>query len=302
MPLPTPITVDGVPIQLEPSAAVIEGTTYAIGLGASQQTIVVSGQIISIGPGGLGFAQTTVAPPSVPTNVVIVDGQVISAVGASEAIIGGSTFFYGPLTPPQTDVFNGETITIGPGGISYGSFTLGGASHPSGIQLGIAGGLSVTEVGSSIAIISGTTFTVGPHATPTTAVINGETIIAGSAGLTIAGATLTYPYNQVTQAITAGGITFSEIGASLVNIGGTTYTIGPGAKTTTDVYNGQTISLGPGGVGFKTTTITATIPSLSSPTSSASAKHTGKKNGTGNLKPIQGVLGICIAIGVGYNT
>jgi hypothetical protein len=166
---------------------------------------------------------------------------------------------------------------------------LGGPGHTTGTQLGLIGGLSVTEIGSTLAVVDGTTLTIGPGATPTTAVINGQTVTIGSSGLGIGGATLTFPFNPTTQAVTAGGVTFSEVGSSLVVIGGSTFTFGPGAKPTTDVFNGQTISIGPSGVGFKTTTFTA-----------ASATHTGKKNGAGGLRPVYGVLGTFMVIGIGY--
>jgi hypothetical protein len=44
-----------------------------------------------------------------------------------------------------------------------------------------------------------------------------------------------------------------------------TFTFRPGANPTTDVYSGQTINIGPNGVGFETTTFTgATATSMSS--------------------------------------
>jgi len=109
------------------------------------------------------------------------------------------------------------------------------------------------------------------------------------------GTTLAYPFNPTIQTVTAGGITFSEVASSLAVIGGKTFTIGPGATPTTDVINGQTISLGPGGIGFSTTTFTGV------PTSNTGV-HTSTKSGAGNLKPasIYGVLGICIAMVIGY--
>lgn len=290
---PTSYVIGGASIQLGASIAVIGGTTYSIGAGAPQKTVVTNGQTISIGPNGVGFAQTTIATPFLPTNIVILDPDIISAVGSDQAVIGDHTFSYGSGVAAQTDVHDGETFTIGPSGIGFGTTTIGGPAHPSGTQLGIAGGMHVTEIGSSIAVISGTTFLVGPGATATTAVLNGKTVVAGSAGLSLAGTVLSYPFNQPTQVITAGDVAFTAVG-SLVNIGGTTYTIGPGAATTTEVYNGQTISLGPGGVGFKTTTVSAT--------SSPSATSTGKKkNGAVMLGSRSGVLGICIVIGVWLN-
>ncbi len=43
-----------------------------------------------------------------------------------------------------------------------------------------------------------------------------------------------------------------------VVIGGSTFTFGPGAHPTTEVYNRQTVTIGLNGMGFKTTTFTDT--------------------------------------------
>ena len=292
---PTPTVVDGVSVAVGNGMAVVGGSTYAIGPGAPAETITVSKHKVSIGPGGVGFADVTITPPAaLPTNVVLLDGQVFSAVGASVGVFDGTSItFTGGAA--QTTVFNGDTITIGPQGIIDGTSTLGGDSHPTGTQLGIAGGVQVSEIGSTVAVIDGTTLTVGPGASVTTATIDGRTVTAASPGLVIDGSTtLAFPFNPATQTVTAGGVTFAEIGASLVDIGGTTFTIGPGATPTTDVFDGQTISLGPGGIGFATTTITSF-------TSSATPGGAKKKNAGVVLRPpsVGGVLAGCIALGVG---
>jgi hypothetical protein len=189
----------------------------------------------------------------------------------------------------------GQTIIVGPSGVSFDGSTLGGPTN-TGTQLGIVGGLSIAEIGSSIAVINGQTFTVGPGAIPITTTINGHTITIGTTGLGIAGGTtLAFPFNPSIETVTAGGITFSEIGSSLAVIGGKTFTIGPGATPTTDLYNGQTISIGSGGIGFSTTTFTG-VPA------STEGVHSSTKNGAGNLRPacIYGVLGISIVMVTGY--
>ena len=291
---PTPTTIQGISVNLGPSNVVIGGTSYSIGAGAPQQTVVAKGQTVTVGSQGVIFSGTTVAPPeALPTNFVIVGPDVFSVIGSSLAVIDGTTFTYGMGIAATTKMDRGGTITIGPSGVTFDGTTLGGPLNPTGTTLGVIGGVSVTEIGASIAILNGMTVTIGNNAVPSTTVIAGETVIIGSSALTVGGATLTYPFNVPTSTITAGGITFSEIGSTLVVIGGTTYTIGPGAKTTTEVYNGQTISIGPGGVGFKTTTFTA-----------ATATATGKKkNGAERqvgLNSVNGVLGACIAVGIGY--
>jgi hypothetical protein len=296
-PVLSPTVIDGVTVQIGPSVAVIDGSTFSIGLGADTETVVANGQTISIGAAGLGFAHTTVAPPADPTNVVILDGDVVYAYGSSQVVFGDKTYSYSAGSSPQTETFNAETITIGPSGVSFGSSTIGGVAHASGLQIGIAGGVSITEIGSSLAVISGTTFQIGPNAPETTAVISGSTITAGSSGLAIGGATLTYPFNptvEPTEVVTAGGITFTRVGSSIVDIGSLTFTIGPGAKSTTDVFNGQTISLGPSGIAFKTTTIVV----MSSTTTTGQAKSSSKSEARA-VRPVWGILGLCIALGVG---
>ena len=296
---PTPTVVDGVTVAVGNSVAVVGGSTFSIGAGAPEETIVVNNENISIGPGGVGFVDATITPAAaLPTNVVVFDGDVFSVVGASVAVFDGSSFTFTGGTP-LTTVFNGDTITAGPSGfIIDGTSTLGGPNHPTGTQYGVAGGIYVSEIGSTLAVIDGTTLTIGPGATLTTVTIEGHTITAGPSGISIGGSnggitTLNFPFNPTTQEVTAGGVTFSEIGSSLVDIGGTTFTIGAGATPTTDVYNGQTISIGPGGIGFATTTVTSFV---SSPT----ATSTKKKNGGAVLgPPLGGALGMCIALGVG---
>jgi hypothetical protein len=295
----TQVVVSGVSVAVDHSKAVVGGSTFQVGSGAPQETIVIKGQTISIGSQGVAFASTTVTPQNEPApdpvNKVVVDPEIFSVIGSTLAVIDGTSLTYGPGIPTQVEVVMGQTITIGPSGVSFGGSTLGGPSNI-GTQFGIVGGLSIAEIGSSIAVINGQTFTVGPGATSVTTTISGHTITIGTNGVGIeGGTTLAYPFNPTFQTVTAGGITFSEVGSSLAVIGGKTFTIGPGATPTTDVINGQTISLGPGGIGFSTTTFTGV------PTSNTGV-HTSTKGGAGNLKPasIYGVLGICIAMVIGY--
>ncbi|KAE8440590.1 hypothetical protein EG329_007048 [Mollisiaceae sp. DMI_Dod_QoI] len=302
----TPTTINGLSIGLGGSTVVIGGTSYNIGPGAPQQTVVAKGQTITLGSSGIAFDSTTITaapnPASTPTNIAIVGGSVITAVGSSVAVIGGQTITYGANTPQTTTVFNGESITLGPSGVIFHGSTIGGtALSPSSSQIGIVGGVSITEVGSSIAVIAGTTFTIGPGANPTTAIISSQTVSAGPDGLSD-GSFLWNPFPSATHTLTAGSITFSQIGSSLVVIGSQTFTVGPGASPTTDVYAGQTISIGPSGIGFATTTFTSFGTSTGTGTgtgTAANAKSTSKKNAATGLRPGFGVLAIGILVGIG---
>lgn len=287
-----------------PSTEVIDAdTTYYIGDGTGEETAVDDGQPLTFGPGGIQFDQTIPAPQTTDsTNVVVLSAQLFTAEGSTAAIIGGTTIAYGKGIPATTDVVDGDSITIGPSGISFHGSTLGGPANPIGTQYGIIGGVTVSEVGSTLAVVDGVTLTVGPNATPSTAVINGHTVTADSVGLGLGGNTLSFPFNPAsTQAVIAGGITFSEVGSSMVVIGGTTFTFGPGATPTTDLVNGQTIVIGPSGVGFKTTTFTGT--GTSTGTGALPTQTSKKKNGAAGLPRVRigyGVLGFCIVVGVGF--
>ncbi|KAF7910090.1 uncharacterized protein EAE98_012233 [Botrytis deweyae] len=254
--------VDNISVKLGESVAVVNGKSYSIGSGAPQVVTVINTQTITIGVAGIQFAHTTLAPLLVePTNHVIIGGEPIS-VGNSLAYIGSSTFTYGSGLAIQTDVFNGQTIVIYPSGVVFAQTTLGGNSR-SGNQIGIVGGLSVMEVGSSIVIVSSIMFNIGPGATPTKTVISGESISADQSGLILAGTTLTYPLILATHPVTISDVTFTQIGSSLAVIDGTTFTFGPGVTPTSHTFNQQTIEIGSNGVEFSKTTFTGVSESSS---------------------------------------
>lgn len=165
------------------------------------------------------------------TATVTADGGQVFTINPSQIIGPGTTIarHIAAASEPTPTVVDGVTLAIGP----------------------------------SIAVVDGTSYAITPGATPTEIVVNGVPVSIGAAGVglpatTIQPASLVVGFGRVagaTQLITAGGVTFTEIGPSLVVIGGSTFTIGPGASPTTDVVNGKTVSIGPGGVGFASTTV-----------------------------------------------
>ena len=60
--VPEVITENGVVFTLGSTAVIIDGTAYAMGPGATQTTITEGDEIISIGPGGVAFENTTFTP------------------------------------------------------------------------------------------------------------------------------------------------------------------------------------------------------------------------------------------------
>ncbi|KAI9053162.1 hypothetical protein LZ554_003428 [Drepanopeziza brunnea f. sp. 'monogermtubi'] len=311
----TPTTVQGVPIQLGPTRVVIGSATLPMQPGATPTKVIVGTQTIIVGPGGIGFlpgngfAGTIITPPpSIPTNVVVIGGEGFSAIGSTLVAIGDRTLTYGPGIPPQLVVYNGEVITVGPTAVVFDGTTIGGPSNKR-TQYGNAGGLSISEIGPTLAVINGETLTVGYGAPLLTTVIGGQTFTVVPQGIAIGGHTLEFPFNPVTKAITAGGITFTQVGDSIAVIGSKTITFGPKATPTTVSYDGQLINIGPGGIGFTSTTIlgpkptktgisrtTTSTPYKLGPSPTATSAGEESENNAGRTVPVFGLLGVCMIL------
>ncbi|RMZ87266.1 hypothetical protein DV736_g5509, partial [Chaetothyriales sp. CBS 134916] len=110
----------GVIITVQGTTAIIAGTTYRIGSGAAQTTISVSGQRIQLGPSGVVLATTTI-PANYGTQesglvVESYDGLTFS-VGATAAIIAGTTYAIGSGAPITHTTIHGQSVSFGPGGV-----------------------------------------------------------------------------------------------------------------------------------------------------------------------------------------
>lgn len=266
--LPIVTTIGGAPIQLQPSYAVIGGVTYSY-------------------PSPTNALQPPAGP--LPTNVVILDGGMFTAIGSSIAVFDGRSIRYDGVSTITTE-FRRETITLG-ASIFFDSTTIGGAGNR-GTQYGLAGGISVTQVGQSIGIISSTTFTVGPQAVITTVIIDTYTIVANPSGLIVAGTTLPFPFNPLTQVMTFGDVVLTQIGSNIIVISGSTYTIpGTSRPSGTSVNNRQTISIDE----KDDSPATTTLDPQSTPTSPRPAE-TSKKNDARALQPMYIILSLSLIV------
>ena len=292
---PTPVTADGLTFSIEPTDVIIGGTRYAIGSGAPTETLVVSGETIVIGPGGVALRSTTVPPPGLPLitpTPVTADGLTFS-IEPTDVIIGGTRYAIGSGAPTETLVVSGETIVIGPGGVKLPSTTITPpgllSNHPTPVTAdGLTFSIEPTDV-----IIGGTRYAIGSGAPTETLIISGETVIIGPGGVKLPSTTIKPPgYAPVTPTpVTADSLVFS-IEPTDVVIGGTTYAIGSGAPTETLTISGETVVIGPGGVALPSTTI--------APPASAS---TGLDVFTGVAsisRPILSLIGsvLCFCLGV----
>lgn len=186
--------------------ATIDGTTFTIG--ASPITAMIKGQSVTLGPGGIAFASQTIpiVTSAGATESAVLGGEMITAIGNSLVVIEGTTFTYGPGTSTITEVIDGDTILIGPSGVSVHGITLGGISAATtATTYEIVGGATITEVGGSAVVIDGTTYSIGAVATSAiTTVIEGQTLTIGPSGVVMSSYTFAQPYATSTV-INPGG-------------------------------------------------------------------------------------------------
>ncbi|ORY65071.1 uncharacterized protein BCR38DRAFT_431782 [Pseudomassariella vexata] len=111
-----------------PSLVVIEGTTITYGPGFSPSTEVIDGEIILIGPAGIIIRGTLLGGITAAMAATVYDmvgGATITQIGATEVVINDSTYTIGPAaTATITTVIGGETLTIGPNGVTSSTVSL----------------------------------------------------------------------------------------------------------------------------------------------------------------------------------
>lgn len=184
---PTTTTVSGLPVEVAGTEAVIDGTTVSIPAGGT--TTIIDGITISADPDSLIVGDSTleITQPPQETKLVIAGGDMLT-VHPSSVVLDGTTWTYGANTPATTTTIDEDILTIGPLGVTVRDTTLDSDDRE------IVGGATLTEVGSSLVVINGTTFTVGPGAGETTTTFAGETITIGPDGVRVETLTREYPF------------------------------------------------------------------------------------------------------------
>jgi hypothetical protein len=214
VPTPTSTNLGGIPVVISSSVAVIGGSSFTLG-NPSPTTATISGQTFTINPTNIAGASQTIPIPTLPrpTEVVVAGGDLITAIGRSVLVIHGTTITYFPSggggtpSPPTTLIVDGETLTLGPGGVTAhgGALTIGGsqASSPHDTQYALVGGATITKIGASVVVIRDVTYTVGPGTGTTTTLIGGESVTIAPGGVEVGTLSLGFPFG-VTTVITPG--------------------------------------------------------------------------------------------------
>ncbi|KAI1755610.1 hypothetical protein F4782DRAFT_489220 [Xylaria castorea] len=200
-PRPTETTISGIVVSVEgPSVVVIDKTSFTIG--PKPSTVIIQDQTIAIGPGAIVFPSQTLGIPAVQdTTQVVFGAELITAIGSDKVVIEGRTITYGPGSSTITEIIDGDTVLIGPSGIVAHGETYGGSHATStDTQFAVVGGVTISQIGSTVVVIQGVTHTLDPlvPGQTQTTVIGGERITIGPGGVGIESWTLDSPHASTT--------------------------------------------------------------------------------------------------------
>ncbi|KAI0860674.1 hypothetical protein F4860DRAFT_514581 [Xylaria cubensis] len=201
-PQPTETTISGIGVSIVEGSSVVVLDKTSFTIGPNPSTVTIRGQAITIGPGAIVFpSQTLGIPVAQDTTQVVFGAELITAVGSDKVIIEGRTIIYGPGSSTITEIIDGDTILIGPSGIIAHGETYGG-SHATSTetQFAVVGGVTISQIGSTVVVIQGVTHTLDPLVPGQikTTVIGGERITIGPEGVGIESWTLDSPYASTT--------------------------------------------------------------------------------------------------------
>ncbi|KAF5661525.1 hypothetical protein FCIRC_11805 [Fusarium circinatum] len=274
----------------------------------------------------------TVISVVTPTSATI--GNIPVTVSGTEAIVGGTRLripLMGTTTRLKIPVVGSNTIveerqvSIAPGRVVVDDETLTyhGVGGPQ-TDVIIEGGEMVIAVGKSVFVFHSTTLIYGTGTPVATETIDDDTVTVGPEGIVVDGTTLGGSDAELTDTKyrIVGGATITKVNPSYAIIDETTFTAGPGAKSTTKEAGGETITIGPSGIIIGTITIkypfgASTVTTIEAKatasdelpvatgTSNNNAKEDGKRKKEDDSGAIlrrpglaTGMTGLCIAFGV----
>lgn len=205
-PAATSGTLGGIPVIISGTQVVVDGTT--MGIPREETTTSINGQRVVLGAGTVAVGRETLILPSPqPTHEIVTGGEMLTAIGTSLVVLHSTTITYGLDIAPNQTVINGETVLIGPRGVSLHGTTIGGPSaNATATEYEIVGGITVGKVLPSLVVVNGATYAInedGDLNNFETTVINNQTITIGPSGLVVSSQTLTYPGSSVTATLSS---------------------------------------------------------------------------------------------------
>ena len=197
LPLPKPsfsmATEGDITFSVAPSEVVVKDKTYSIASNKVPITTTINGQKMTIGPKGIHIDGTTVNLPAIQTPKSVTAADLSFLVGATDAVISGTTYPIGNGAPLQTVVVGSQTIEMGNAGIILPSTTIPPEQTPVAVT---ADGLTFS-MDSTEAVVNGTTYAIGSGAMAKTVVKGSTTMVLGTDGIILPSTTIR-PWSNAT--------------------------------------------------------------------------------------------------------
>jgi hypothetical protein len=196
---------------------------------------------VAVRPSSVVIGNSAVPIPTGRDEAVVTEGGAVFTVRPSEIVADATTVAFGPLSPQEVISVAPTRVTAAPG--------------------------VVVAVAGSTAVVDGTTFRLDASFS-TIVTVSGERISIGPSGIGLPDTTIAIsPVTEAPQIVqSVGDVTFTLQGSEVV-ISGTRFGIGSDSPTITTEFSGERISIGPGGIGFDSTTISPTSGSTSTSSS-----------------------------------
>lgn len=243
-------------ITTDKNPAVVYSTPRPPNYGVTSEPGTRSSHNPATGANGVSTPIYDVEPTPNPPRQPPATSPVTVAVQPTAVVINGNTIIDDASGKTQTVIVSGVTFTIGPSQVIGGGATIDRPAMTGGVYLPTPtttnlGGMQVV-VSSSVAVVGGTSFTLGP--TTRTTVVNGQTVVIAPTAVAVGTQTFTLPTRPApTEEVVVGGDLVTAIGQSVLVIRSTTITYGTSSSTT--VIDNDTLVFGPGGVTVHGTTL-----------------------------------------------
>ncbi len=262
---PTPFVYNEQTFSVDNSQFVAPSVTIPLSSGSG--TVRYGTTVLTVDHTQIICPNTTITLTSVPqagspaTPSAITTGGLTFSLGPAAAVITSSTYSFLPGQTPATATDQGQTVTLVSSGVHFGSIHVPIPTPSPDYSIVTQGSLTFSVAPSAV-VFNGQTDNIQAGMSPRTTTVNGQEISIGAQGVGLAGTILPLPsatnpsgYSVVSQ----GDLTFS-VAPSAVVLDGQTNSIRSGMTPITTIVHGQTISIGPQGVGISNTTIPLPAP------------------------------------------
>lgn len=259
------ITAAGQVFSVYRSSLKAAGFTVALPNTPKASPFMYKGQRFLVNPSQLIAPDRSVTIPSSGKPTPFVYGGSTFSIDASQFIAASTTLSLSARSGVIT--YRGQELTIQSSQIACPStiITLSAEPHSQVTAMPLAmteGGLTFS-LGPSAAVIASSTYSFLPGQTPATITSHGQAVVVGLDGVKIG--TIKIPIPTIPPSysvVTEGGLTLS-LAPSKVVLSGHTNEVQSGMSPIKTIIDGQTINIGPHGVGLGTVTIPLPTPESS---------------------------------------